>query len=96
MSTASPCLTHITDKEHNTLIFHLIAIYIPHRETEGGGETDSGTDGHDHLDHLSHTHYQCQLSNSKPCTVDCTAEVTLWGNGSKRSWRKMTDGKREY
>lgn len=40
------------DTEHNALIFHLIAIYILHRDTEGGGETD----GHGHLDHISLSH----------------------------------------
>lgn len=71
---ASPRATHIIDEEHNTLIFHLIAIYTPHTETEGGEETDSRTDGHDHLNHLSHTHNQCQPDNSKPCTVDSRSD----------------------
>lgn len=69
-----PASPFFTDKEHNALIFHLIAIYILHRHTEGGGETDTGTDGHGHLDHLSLTHNQCQCQpgNSKPRTLDYT------------------------
>lgn len=40
MFTVSPCFT---DKEHNALIFHLNAIYILHRDSEGGGDTDWGS-----------------------------------------------------
>ncbi len=72
-------LPAFTDKEHNALIFHLIAIYILHRDTEGGGVTDRETDDHGHLDHFSLTH-TCQPDNSKPCTVDYTMGITPLGS----------------
>lgn len=83
MCFASPCFT---DKENNPLISKLIAIYILHRDTEGGGEIDRGTDGHGHLDRLSLTHNQCQCQtgNSEPCTVDYSMGVTYFG--SNYSW----------
>lgn len=47
-----------------TLWFPIIAIYILHRDTQGGAESDKGADGH--LDHFSQTHKVCHPGNSNP------------------------------